>query len=152
MKALIVYYSRTGTTKKVAEKLQKQLNADIQEIRDTVDRSRAIGYFKSGKDAMQKKLTTLKPTKKSPSDYDLIIIGTPVWAFTISTPVRTYIKEHEKEFQNVAFFCTTGGTGDKRTLSHMQELSKKPIATAAYTTKQVLSKNFEIKEFVKKIS
>ena len=77
MKTLIVYYSRTGRTKKIAEEIHKVLGGDIEEIQDMKPRSGIIGWLGAGKDARSKTLTTLKPVEKNPSQYDLIVIGSP---------------------------------------------------------------------------
>ena len=78
MKALVVYYSRKGRTKKVAETISNIISCDIEEIADTKDRTGLLGYIHSGRQAMKKKLTAIKNTEKEPSKYDLVIIGTPV--------------------------------------------------------------------------
>lgn len=139
MTILIVYYSRTGTTKKVAEYLRTKLQCDIEEIFDTKDRSGTIGYLIAGRDAMQKNLTTIKALTKNPADYDLVIIGTPVWAWTMSTPIRTFITENKNNLKNIACFCTMGSSGDAPTFEHIQSLANKPsVAQLALKTKDVL--------------
>ena len=45
------------------------------------NRAGIIGYLFAGRDAVRKKLTKLKPLKFNPTDYDLVIIGTPIWAY-----------------------------------------------------------------------
>lgn len=138
MKTLVVYYSRTGITKKVAEEIADLLKADAEEILDTQNRKGAMGYLMSGREAMQKKFTILHNIKKDPSKYDLIIIGTPVWAFNISVPIRTYIMQNASRFKKVAFFCTQGGTGDKNAFEEMRKLTKKdPLAKLALKTSEV---------------
>ena len=67
MKALVVYFSRTGGTKKVAEAISNILSCDIEEIVDTKDRTGLLGYIRSGRQAMKKKLTAIKNTEKEPS-------------------------------------------------------------------------------------
>jgi flavodoxin len=57
MKILIVYYSRTGRTKKIAEKIQYRLNADIDEISDTKNRAGILGWLSAGRDAGSRRLT-----------------------------------------------------------------------------------------------
>ena len=104
MKPLVVFYSRTGTTKKVAESLKKLLKCDSEEILDVKSRKGPIGYLMSGREASMKKLARIKETKKNPSFYDIVLIGTPVWAGTMSTPVRTYISQNKVNFKKVAFF------------------------------------------------
>ena len=54
MKTLVVFYSRTGTTKKVGENIAKILKCDSEEIFDTKDRMGVVGYMQAGKDAMFK--------------------------------------------------------------------------------------------------
>ncbi|HCU70596.1 MAG TPA: hypothetical protein DIC35_02435 [Candidatus Moranbacteria bacterium] len=150
-KILITYYSRTATTKKVAEILAEKLGADIEEIKDTVDRKGAKGYLISGRDATLRKLTVLEKSEKNLQDYDLAIIGTPIWSWNMSVPVRTYLHDHKGEFPEVAFFCTMGGSGDERAFREMGEIiGKQPVATLTLKTVEVV-KNLageRIDEFV----
>jgi len=130
MTNLIIFYSRTGTTKKVAELISENLSSDIEEIFDDKKRSGSIGYMKAAKDAMRKKLTTLKKYDKDPSSYDLTLIGSPIWAWNMSTPIRTYISENKDKFKNVAFFCTEGSSGGEKCFENMSGLcDKEPVAT-----------------------
>lgn len=142
MKILVAYYSRTGTTKKVAAALADKLGAELEEIKDTVARSGAIGYLKSGRDGMQRNLTKLEPIAKNPADYDLVIVGTPIWSWSVSAPVRTYLTEQKNNFRQVAFFCTMGGNYGK-TFVEMEELvGQEPIGTLALTTRDVVKDEF----------
>jgi flavodoxin len=128
MQALVVYYSRGGNTKKVAEELSKELKCDIEEILDTVNRSGPIGWLNSGRQASSKALTKLQPIKNDPAKYDLVIIGTPVWAGHVSTPVRTYITDNKVKLKKVAFLITESSSGDESTIKDMEELSGKNTA------------------------
>jgi flavodoxin len=153
MKTLVVFYSRIGNTRKVAEELEKVLECDIEEIIDTKNRSGSLGYMRSGRDAMTQKLTVLQDITNDPSTYDLIVIGTPLWAGHVSTPVRTYMHQQEN-FNNVAFFCTAGGVGFEGTFKDMEELSgKSPLATLGVRAKEIKDGSYKSKvaEFVKKI-
>ena len=84
MKALTVFYSRTGTTREVAESISQTLSCDVEEIVDTKKRGGPLGLLFSGRDASQKKLTVVRPPQKDPSLYDIVVIGTPVWAGNMS--------------------------------------------------------------------
>jgi hypothetical protein len=79
-KTLVVFYTRTGVTCKVAQLISKALNCDVEEIIDKKDRTGATGYILGGRDAMKKTLTELKSIKHKPNDCSMLIIGTPVWA------------------------------------------------------------------------
>jgi flavodoxin len=142
MNTLVVFYSRSGTTKQVAESIAKYLGCDIEEIVDTQKRSGILGLIKSGRQAMQKKMTTLQPLQKDVSSYDLVVIGTPMWAGRISVPVFTFISQNKDKMPDVAFFLTNGGTGNQtKVFSAMEELcGKKPKATLSISHQQFKSK------------
>ena len=143
MRALVVYYSRTGYTKKVAEELAKAMQCDAEEIIDTVNRKGPIGFMNSGRQAGNKSLTKLQPIAKDPSQYDLVIVGTPVWARHVSTPVRTYLAENKDRLKNVAWFCTEGSTGSEATFADMEEVAgKKPKATLTIVTADMKSGSY----------
>lgn len=155
MKPLVVYYSRTGRTKQVANIISNLLNCDTEEIIDTKKRTGPLGYLSSGRQAIQKQLTTLQNTTKTPAHYDLIILGTPIWVNTTSTPMRTYIHQHKNHFKHVAFFCTYGGTGVKTTFDDMEELcGKKPINTLSLKVKEIKNEEHteKIKKFVQELT
>ena len=154
-KILIVYYSRTETTKKVAMQLAEKLGADVEEIKDTVDRKGAKGYLISGRDATLRKLTVLEKSEKNLRDYDLVIIGTPIWAYNVSVPVKTYLMQNSGKFKNVAFFCTQGGKGAEKAFEEMEnDCGNKPIATVKFLTKDVARNNFknDLEKFISEIS
>jgi flavodoxin len=147
-KILVVYYSKTGNTKNVAEKISKFLKTDIEQIIDKTDRSGIKGWLMGGRDAMKKKDTKII-FKKNPSKYDLVIIGTPTWAWTVTPAVRTYLRKNKK-IKKVAFFGTNGGTPGK-TFSQMEKLSKKPIAVLSINEKNITSSDINIKNFCDKL-
>lgn len=148
-KILIVYYSRTGTTRKLVEVMKEELRGDVEEIIDTKNRKGLVGYIQAGRDAMKKYLTKIEKPSKNPADYDLVIIGTPIWSWNVSTPVRTYLSELKGSFKQVAFFCTMGGSGAEGAFSSMKELiGVDPIATLSLTNIEIL-KNKDLKSLEK---
>jgi multimeric flavodoxin WrbA len=53
----------------------------------------------------------IDPASLQPRDYAVVVLGTPVWAGNMSSPVRAYINQHRAEIRNLALFCTQGGSG-----------------------------------------
>ena len=106
MKSLVIYYTRTGKTKSVAEAIASQLGADIEEVVDLKKRQGKIGWIMGGKDATRKSLTDIALIKKAPADYDLMVIGTPIWAWSPTPALRTYISQNDLSGKNVALFYT----------------------------------------------
>jgi flavodoxin len=154
MKNLIVYYSRTGMTKKAAESIKEKTGWEIEEIIDNKDRRGAIGYILSGRDAMLKKAADIKDTMHNPAEYDMVIVGTPIWSFTVSSPIRTYLNKQTGNFKKAAFFCTMDGSGFEKTFSEMEKASGvKPEKTLALADKEIIDGSFMIKvdEFIKNL-
>ncbi len=156
MKTLTVFYSRTGNTKKIAQETAKLVQGDIEEIIDEKNRNGLLGWLISGMDAILKKYTSIKQIKKNPSQYDMVIIGTPMWATNISTPIRTYIHNYKDDFKNVAFFCTSAGNRPKDTLKMFKDMEnlcgKNPVALVSFSERDIKTNSFEkINEFAEKI-
>lgn len=122
MKTLLVYYSRTGTTKKAALKIAEALSCESEEIKDVKSRAGVIGYLKSGREAMLKKLPLIAASKHDPKDYDLLIIGTPVWAAALSSPVRTYLTKEKDKIKKFALFITQGGRGAENVIKDVESI------------------------------
>jgi flavodoxin len=155
MKALVVYYTRTGTTQKVAEDLMKHFEyVDQDGILDLTKREGAINYLKAGRDAYLGNTTEISEPQKDPSNYDLVVFGSPVWAGNLAPAMRTYMRCHKDKFGHVACYCTMGGSNPGKVFSQMkEELGKEPLATLHLTTKEV-KKNMhhdKLKEFAEKI-
>jgi len=143
MKTLVVFYSRTGFTKKAALQIAKSLKADSEEIFDINERRGMFGYLKSGKESISKIIPEIKETKKDASNYDLVIIGTPIWAWNVSSPIRAYIEKNKYKFKKIAFFCTQGGSGSKNAFAEMKSLCKKdPVAVLTLKTSDVQNDDF----------
>jgi flavodoxin len=109
LKTLIVYYSRTGNARFVAETMATEMGADVEEIIDQRKRSGILGFLRGGSDARNGKETEIAPTKKAPADYDLIIVGSPIWASRPTPAITTYLKKNNLTGKKVAVFFTQGG-------------------------------------------
>jgi flavodoxin len=122
MRYLVIYYSRTGNAKFVAEKISSELKADIEEVVDLKNRRGWLGFLRAGYDATLGKETKIEKTQKLPNDYDLIVVGTPVWNSRLTPAIRTYLKENPLIGKNVAVFSTNEGRGNEKTLAMVKSL------------------------------
>lgn len=155
MKTLIIYFSRTGTTRKVAENLKTKLNADIEEIKDPTDRAGVMGYFRCGRESVKKNSAPIENIQSDLKAYDLVIIGTPIWGWNMSSPVRAFVTKYGAQLPNLAVFCTQGGSGSDKAIAEIETLvGKKSLASVAINNKEMNTNQLESKleEFVKKIN
>ena len=116
MKNLIVYFSASGVTRRVAESLKEKLSADIFEIKPvneytqedldwTNDNSRSSIEMKdkSSRPEIKEKLESI-------NDYDTIYIGFPIWWYSAPHIVNTFLESGDFSQKIIIPFCTSGGS------------------------------------------
>ena len=139
-KYLVVYYTRTGHTEQVAKAVAEQLGADLEPIREATNRQGAWNYWRAGFESLLGKLPEIKPLAKDPADYDVVILGSPVWSSRPSTPMRAFLAANRQKLKTIACFCTLGGMGANKTLARMAEAAgKSPVATFFATEPELKS-------------
>ena len=145
-KALVVYFSRTGFTKKIAAEITARLGADLDAIEDVRSRAGILGYLRSAREAFQKIAIEIKPGARNPVDYDLVILGTPVWAGHMSSPMRAYLRAHEGQLKRVAVFCTQGGSGADKVFEEIAGVcARTPVATLALNDGEIKRHRYDEK-------
>jgi len=131
---LVVYYSRTGTTRLFALAIAKMLSADLEAICDCGNRKGVAGYLRSLADTIRKRPVEIVPAGRDVTAYNLVVIGTPVWASSVSAPVRSYLVENRARLLQVAFFCSFGGRGADKAMRQMRELVGRPAIAECKVT------------------
>ena len=111
MKTLVVYYSYGHHTRDVAEKMKNILSCDTAEI---IPVKPYTGVYQKLVDATENNRETkntpeIKPLSLKISDYDTIIVGTPVWWYTMAEPVRTFLSQNDLTGKKVAVYATNAG-------------------------------------------
>ena len=148
MKSLVVYYSRSNITKRLAQDIAGKIDCDIEEIKSKVNYQGKLGYARGIKDGASGKIVELEPQKYDPQDYDVVYIGAPVWASKAANPAISYLNQNEGKFNNVKFFLTAGSSGFDSSFKQMEENSVKPLKTLALTTREVKNKDYDLTSFL----
>jgi hypothetical protein len=126
-KILIVFFSRTGITRKVAEALAHAAGADVDELRETRSRSGFWGYLRSGFEATYRRPSSeLLPHEHDPRNYDIVLIGSPTWSASLSSPVRAYLEQQAALLPDTGLFVTCAGARADVVLAQMSSLLTKP--------------------------
>jgi len=135
---LVVYYSRTGNTRTLAGDLVAALKADVDQLDDRRDRCGVFGYLRCAREALNKRTVQLLPPAYDPSNYDVVVLGTPVWAGNICSPLRSYVATHKARLPQVAFFCTQGGSGAEKVFRDLAELcGRSPLDTLVVNGREI---------------
>ena len=129
MKKLIVFYSLEGNTKFIAQNLAKEIGADILELKPEkeIPKIEPLKHFWGGKEVVMKETPKLKKYDINLADYDTLIIGTPVWSFNFSPPIRTFLKENKIKNKKIILFCTSEGSKGKTFENLKKELEGNEI-------------------------
>ena len=110
-KKLVVFFSYTGNTKKIAESIQKKLNCDILEIKPvkpySTDYQTVVDEEQNNESS--KKKPEIQSIDKDLSQYDEIIVGSPVWWYTIAPVIRTFLSENDLKGKIIKPFATNAG-------------------------------------------
>ena len=110
-KKLIVYFTYTNNTKRIAEDIKKKLNCDILEIKPVkpydTDYDTVVRLEQNNETA--KKTSDIEKIDVDLSKYDEIILGSPVWWYTIAPVIRTFLKQNDLSGKKVMPFATNGG-------------------------------------------
>lgn len=149
MKTLVVYYSRTGTTKRMALEIARKLKADVDEILSE-DYSGSWGYLSGSLQALFKTKPKIR-FNKNPGDYDRVIVGSPIWAGTFVPPVRSYLSINMNKLNKFIFFCSSGGGNIANARNQLKILNPKTIFSL--TTKEVKNDRYyaKLESFVKEV-
>jgi flavodoxin len=110
-RVLVVYYSKSGNTKKIAEIIKEKTNGDIYEIE--LDGNYYDGFVKTvaeaGRQAKTKKYPKIKNALPDFTAYDLIFIGSPVWSYTVTPPVLSFLQSADLSGKTVIPFAAFEG-------------------------------------------
>ncbi|MDR1506850.1 MAG: flavodoxin [Treponema sp.] len=130
MKTAVVYYSFEGscafaarTIKGILESAPFKGKADLYEIK-TVDAKKRTGFSKylwGGSQVLMRKKPALAPLEFDPAPYDLIILGTPVWAASPAPAMVSFLDRHDLRGKKTALFCCHAG-GKGRALEKFRAL------------------------------
>lgn len=116
-KTLVAYFSASGRTKKKAEKLAKELGADLYEIKP------AVPYTKKDLNWMDKSSRTsvemADPSSRPEivdddahiEQYDTVYVGFPIWWYIAPTIVNTFLEKYDFAGKKIMLFATSGGSG-----------------------------------------
>lgn len=143
MKALVVYYSQTGNTEEMAKNIAQGVKErDVQIEVVPIERSKEKSYSTNVEEAKKRVKAEIEPTQTDLSNYNLLLIGTPVWSSAPATPVNGYLARCKGvEGVKILCFATHGGGGAGDTFKIMRErLEEKGgevIGTAALSSGKV---------------
>ena len=123
---LVAYFSASGVTKSVAEKIAGENGYDIFEIEpEEIYTPADLDYMdKNSRSTIEMNDKSFRPPIKQTCDvssYDTVAIGFPVWWYTAPTIINTFIESVDLVGKRIKVFCTSGGSGVDKCVSDLQK-------------------------------
>ena len=125
-KSLVTYFSASGVTKKVAEKLAEAAGADLFEIKPVVAYTEAdLNWMdKKSRSSIEMNDKSFRPAIaekcNNMADYDVVYIGFPIWWYVAPTIINTFLESYDFSGKTIVLFATSGGSGFGNTVAELK--------------------------------
>ena len=128
----IIYFSATGTTKKVAEYIKNETNGDLIEIIPSEkytdsDLNYGNNNSRANKEQNDSKARPEIKNNINTDDYDVIYLGYPIWWGDVPKIILTFLDNHNLDGKTIIPFCTSGSSGINGSLSTLKNYNKKIV-------------------------
>lgn len=144
----VIFYSRTGNTRTVAEVIGETFGISLQEIKDLKDRSGFFGFIGGMIDVRKNPITTISPETVNLDKYDVLFIGSPIWGMKFAPAITTFFEGTDFAGKKVILFTTTSSRMKKTAFDEYSELIQKKGGTVIDTffLKTLWKESDEIRE------
>ena len=126
MKKLVAYFSASGVTGAVAQRLAKVAGADLYEIKPVVKYTKAdLNWMDSNsRSSVEMKNKAFRPEiitgDVAVAGYDTIYLGFPIWWYVAPTLINTFLEAYDFAGKKIVLFATSGGSGFGKTRAELQ--------------------------------
>ena len=132
---LVAYFSASGVTAKVAEKLSEAIGADLYAIEPEVPYTKAdLDWMdQKSRSSMEMNDKKFRPevldTDTDFNAYDEIILGFPIWWYVAPTIINTFLEAYDFSGKKIVLFATSGGSGFGNTVKELQSSAPDAVIT-----------------------
>lgn len=104
-KQLVVYFSRMGYVKKLACETANRTGAELYEIKSSERTAGTLGFWWCGRFAMHRWDMPIEPVTVDVAGYEHVTICTPIWAFSLAAPMRSFCRQATGKIQNAEYIA-----------------------------------------------
>ncbi len=127
---LVSYFSASGVTKRVAEKIAKAINGDLFEIKPTQKyTAEDLDWTnKQSRSSIEMEDKSFRPQILNKvlniTEYNTVVLGFPVWWYTAPRIINTFIEENNLEGKEIYIFVTSGNSGSEGSFKDLKNTYK----------------------------
>ncbi len=152
MKTLVAYFSASGVTKGVAEKMAEKIGADTYEIKPVKPYTDAdLNWMnRNSRSSVEMRDKSSRPEiitgDMDVSRYDRILLGYPVWWYTAPTIINTFLESYDFSGKKIVIWATSGGSGLGKAKNDLAKST-----TATIIDGRILNSDKQLEQFIKEI-
>lgn len=137
-KVLVIVYSYSGTSRRVAELLCEQQGWALAHIYDVLPRRGAIGVWRCILDTLLRRQPAIRYDGPPPSDFDAVVLVSPIWLLQLAGPMRSFVARERRRLRKVAVLSVMGGQGEPDAAAEIGELlGRAPVLSTAVTLREI---------------
>lgn len=137
-KTLVVFYSSTGTCRRLAQLLNTQFGWPLGEIREAHVRVGLSGMLRCAADSWLCREPRIHYEGPPPRDFDAVVLLAPIWLYRLAGPMRSFIATHGAELGHYAVLSVMGGRGAPNAVAEIGALTgRAPLLSMAFTSREV---------------
>lgn len=159
MKTLLAYYSYTGHTEMISKMINEETDCDTYRIKPVNEYSSDYNSVVNETEDNLKSQNTpeIEELNLNLDEYDKIILGTPVWWYTIAPPVRSFLKKYDLNNKILIPYATNAGWlgqtfNEIKEITDARILNEKSIKfTTDYSENKLVTSKEEINKWINEI-
>jgi len=135
---LIVCYSNTGTSRRVADLLASQFQWPRGEVRETRSRAGTAGMLRCVADSLLRRHPAISYEGPDPRSFGTVVLIAPIWLAELAGPMRSFVRDHASSLKRVAVISVMGGKGATNAFAEIDRiLGRPPILSTSFTARSV---------------
>lgn len=135
---LIVCYSNTGTSRRVADLLSSQFQWSCGEVQEARSRTGTAGMLRCVADSLLRRHPAIRYEGPDPRDFETVVLIAPIWLYRLAGPMRTFVRDHASGLKRVAVISVMGGQGATNAFAEIDQiLGRPPILSTSFTARTV---------------
>lgn len=135
---LVVFYSYTGTSRRLVQLLCSQLGWPSGEIVEEQARSGASGTLRCLADSLLRRQPRIIYKGPDPEDFTTVVLVSPIWAYRLASPMRSFVADRRDDLHQVGVVSVMGGSGAPNAVAEIAHIvGRAPLLATAFTTREV---------------
>ncbi len=136
-KVLVVFYSRTGTSRQLASLLAESKGWAVGEITDARP---GRGDWRCVLDSLLVRRPPIRYQGPPPEQFDAVVLAAPIWMYRLAGPMRSFVAQYREGLRTVAVMTSMGSRGAPNAVAEIADiLGRSPVFAVAFTDREIQS-------------